>query len=158
MENPPAGILTAPLLSTILLVEDELMVREATRRSLKSAGYTVLEASAADEAIRVAAAVNVKINLLLTDLVMHGMDGLTLSRHLRRLYPSMSTILMSGYPVPEMTAQSARSDNMVYLQKPFTLNRLFDLVAKAIAATHSGIIEEQLTHTELSRDPEIARF
>lgn len=120
--------------TTILLVEDEAAVREITRDALLCAGYHVLESSGAEEAVQVATASDFKITLLLTDLVMRGMDGLALSKYLRSFNPTLMTILMSGYCPQDVAPKMVLDDRTLYLQKPFTLAGLCSQVASAGAA------------------------
>jgi two-component system cell cycle sensor histidine kinase/response regulator CckA len=118
---------------TILLVEDEPVVREITREVLERAGYRVLEASGAEEAIRISSAPGLGPHLLITDFVMYGIDGLALTHCLRSLHPGLITILMSGYAQRDVLGDLAGDPNTTYLQKPFSLSLLCDHVAKAIA-------------------------
>lgn len=119
---------------TILLVEDEPAVREITREALEQIGYRVLQADGPEDAIRVTGAKGCKIDLLLTDLVMPGMNGLVLAEHLGWTHPGLAAILMSGYAAHEMAAQLALPPTMLYIQKPFSLSLLCRRVRDAIAA------------------------
>ncbi len=83
---------------TLLVVEDEEAVRGVAVRSLKASGYRILEAANADEALGVSDSFPGTIDLLLTDVVMPGMDGTKLAEELRRRRPGIRVLFMSGYP------------------------------------------------------------
>lgn len=86
----------SPKLSTILLVEDEGFVREVACKVLESAGYRVLSTRNAAEAKRKFRGCVEGIELLLTDVVLPGRDGLTLANDLQAICPTLKTIFMSG--------------------------------------------------------------
>jgi CheY-like chemotaxis protein len=143
--NPPS-----PPNCTILLVEDESVVREITRDVLEQAGYSVLEACGPEEAIQVAANPDLPIHLLLTDLVMRGMDGLALAAQLRRLHPELITILMSGYAAADVLGGLAGSVITTYIQKPFTVDTLCSQLSRAIAARSRENIDEEFDAEEIT--------
>ena len=82
---------------TILLVEDESVVRDVTRQVLEYAGYRVLESDGPEEALRLGHEHRGRIGLLLSDVVMPGMTGPELALRLQRLQPGLITVFMSGY-------------------------------------------------------------
>ena len=104
---------------TVLLVEDETALRELTRGLLETAGYTVLEAARVEDAIRLAEAAQHKIDLLLTDVVMPGMDGHELSRRLTSSFPSLKVLYMSGYTDDVIVHRGVLNRGTTLLQKPF---------------------------------------
>jgi CheY-like chemotaxis protein len=106
---------------TILLVEDEASVRSLSIRVLSQHGYTVLEATNGDEALRLAQEqTGREIHLLLTDMVMPRMGGQELAKRLTHLYPQLKVLFISGY-TETTVAQSGLLDTGVnFLQKPFT--------------------------------------
>ena len=94
---------------TILLVEDDEAVRDAIGHELVVLGYRVVEASRRPEALRVAAGQpGRRIDLLLTDVVMPGMDGFTLAARLREKQPGLKVIFSSGYARDVALRQSPR--------------------------------------------------
>lgn len=103
---------------TVLLVEDETALRELTRGLLETAGYTVLEAANVEDAIRLAESAR-KIDLLLTDVVMPGMDGHELSRRLTSSSPSLKVLYMSGYTDDVIVHKGVLNRGTTLLQKPF---------------------------------------
>ena len=104
---------------TVLLVEDETALRELTRGLLETAGYTVLEAANVEDAIRLAESAHRKIDLLLTDVVMPGMDGHELSRRLTSSCPSLKVLYMSGYTDDVIVHKGVLNRGTTLLQKPF---------------------------------------
>lgn len=113
---------------TVLVVEDERLVRELTRRILSDAGYTVLDASNGAEAIRVAAAHGSDIHLLLTDVVMPGMSGRQLARQLVESRPALRVLYTSAY-FDEMVGGGAEAD---VVAKPFQRETLLQRVRLAL--------------------------
>ena len=109
---------------TILLVEDKDSVRALTRRILARAGYTVLTARDADEALRVSAQCDEPIELLLTDVIMAGLSGPRLAETLVGLRPNLGVLFMSGYNEDTIIRQGVLRQGVAYLQKPFTPSAL----------------------------------
>lgn len=109
---------------TILLVEDEKGVRDLAREYLAEAGYEVLEAQNADEALRIVRTRAEDIDLLLTDVVMAGISGRQLAEQMQQLRPGIRVLYMSGYTDEAIVHHGILGRGMVLLQKPFTLNSL----------------------------------
>jgi two-component system, cell cycle sensor histidine kinase and response regulator CckA len=109
---------------TILLVEDEEAVRSFAARALKLRGYKVLEAAGGEEALEIVNAHDGKIDLLITDVVMPGMDGPTLVRTVKRLRPDMAVIFMSGYAEEAFRRNDEKAEELHFLPKPFGLKQL----------------------------------
>ena len=118
--------------TTILLVEDESHVREVTRAVLEHAGYRVLESNGAEEAIRLGKEHQGRIGLLLSDVVMPGMNGLELALRLQNLQPGLITVFMSGYADHDVMRKVMNSETTTYIQKPFTIDVLLTRVAAAL--------------------------
>ncbi len=121
---------------TILLVEDESYVRDVACEILESAGYHVISASTGKEALA-AFEKHGAVNLLLTDVVMPGMNGHTLSNQLTALQPGLKTIYMSGYTESSLLRHDLEVDNILYVQKPFTLESLTNKVKEVLASPAS---------------------
>ena len=117
---------------TILLVEDEEGVRVLARDILARRGYTVLEASAPDEAITIATTERRHIHLLLTDVIMPQMRGDKLQVRLRGLHPEMSVLYMSGYPDDSLSDHGVLMPGTLLLPKPFTPRELLRKVREAL--------------------------
>ncbi len=105
---------------TILLVEDEGAVRTVACQSLRRLGYTVLEAADGGAAMLVARRQETPIAILVTDVVMPGMDGAALADRLRADHPGLKVLLMSGYAYDVALQQAALEPGLHFLQKPFT--------------------------------------
>jgi two-component system cell cycle sensor histidine kinase/response regulator CckA len=105
---------------TILLTDDEPLVRNLIATLLNNQGYTVLEASNGSEALQVVREhANDKIDLLLTDIAMPQMDGVQLSTEFRRLFPQAKIILMSGYTEESKLQRVMAEPNVEFIGKPF---------------------------------------
>ncbi|MGI6461513.1 MAG: PAS domain S-box protein [Candidatus Hydrogenedentales bacterium] len=113
---------------TILVVEDEEMVRNLTCNVLRKYGYTVLTAQDGEDALRVAESSGNAIDLLLTDVVMPRMGGLELYEQLAPRVPRMKVLFMSGYANELVSDCVALGPDTVLLQKPFTVQSLTEQV------------------------------
>ena len=120
--------------ATVLLVEDEPAVRQVTRAVLEIGGYRVLEADGPAAAEHIASNVEIAIDLLLTDVVMPGMNGAELARRLRELRPELVTLFMTGYADSEIRQPATHGVPQKHIQKPFTVNGLLTQVAAALAS------------------------
>jgi CheY-like chemotaxis protein len=105
---------------TILLVEDQDMVRSLVRRILASEGYSVFEACNGQEALEFAKRNKSNIDLLLTDVVMPQMSGRELADRFRHDRPRTKVIYVSGFTRDEFLKQDAENASAHFLQKPFT--------------------------------------
>jgi hypothetical protein len=131
--QPPAPV-EAPArgVETILLVEDEEPLLEATRRLLTRAGYQVITARNGAVALERARAHEGAIELLLTDVVMPGMRGNQLAEELRALRPAVQVLYMSGFAWP-IVENAMRIEAADLIDKPFTAHELLARVAAARA-------------------------
>jgi len=109
---------------TILLVEDEEVVRKLAVRILKRQGYTVLEGSHGNEAIDVCKQHKGPVHLLLTDVVMPQMSGRQLAEQLKQVCQDFRVLYMSGYTDNAITHHGVLEEGMNYIQKPFTVDGL----------------------------------
>ena len=109
---------------TVLLVEDEPALRKLTRKSLLDAGFTVLEARDALEAIEIARQTATHIDLLLTDVIMPGMSGRALAEALSPHRPEMRVIYMSGYSDGVIAKHGIVEAELAILRKPFSRDEL----------------------------------
>ena len=118
---------------TILLAEDELMVRALTVTILRGVGFLVLEASDGEEALRVANQLQgKKIDLLLSDIMMPRMSGIDLYQQFSSQYPGIPVVLMSGYTTESIPKSSGPDKHVSFLPKPFTPARLAEEVRAAL--------------------------
>lgn len=105
---------------TILLVEDEDVVRGLTRKILMQAGYNVLDAQSGEEAIRLCRAHTGPIDLLLTDVVMPEISGKEVADRMLELRPAIRVLFMSGYTDEAIVQHGVLDANVKFIQKPFT--------------------------------------
>src|SRR6266478_6289010 len=109
---------------TILLVEDEENLRQLTRQSLENQGYRVIDAADGAAAIRLSQAHKGPIHLLLTDVIMPGMNGRELANQVSPSRPEMKVLYMSGYTENHIGHNGTLDQGIILLQKPFTLPAL----------------------------------
>lgn len=105
---------------TLLLVEDDVGVRELGVASLRGHGYTVLTAPDGRAALDIASAHTAPIALLVTDVVMPRTSGLQLAQQLTQVRPAMQVLYMSGYTDDAVVRQGVLHADVAFLQKPFT--------------------------------------
>jgi signal transduction histidine kinase/DNA-binding response OmpR family regulator len=123
---------------TILVVEDESAVRSMVRQTLERKGYTVLEAASADEALKIHALHDGHpIQLMLTDVVMPGMDGRKLAELMKAARPMMSILFMSGYTEDSVIRRGNQENNLEFIGKPFGPEELATRVREVLARTES---------------------
>ena len=122
--------------ATILLVDDENLVRMSVRHYLEDRGYTVLEAADADEALTVCREHDGTIELLLTDVGLPGVSGPALARQVRELRPDTGILLMSGYPGSPAQSPVLRDlGSAAFLPKPFSAEELAAQVREVIGGS-----------------------
>jgi len=109
---------------TILLVEDETTILEVAAIMLEELGYSVLTAGTPGDAISIAEENRGKIHLLITDVVMPGMNGRELSDKLLSIYPDLRCLFMSGYTASIIARHGVLDDGMHFIQKPFSMKDL----------------------------------
>ncbi|OYY72182.1 PAS domain-containing sensor histidine kinase [Sphingomonas sp. 28-63-12] len=117
---------------TILIVEDEDMVRAVAERALTRQGYTVLTAEHGEAALELLVT-HPRPDLLISDVVMPMMDGPTMVRHVRQQYPDLPILFMSGY-AEEQLRKSIDLDNVAFIAKPFSVQQLAEAVRDTLAA------------------------
>ena len=129
-------ILSLFVMKSILLVEDEDMLRGLIRELLEIKGYFVLEASQGVEALEVMRSANRDVDLVLTDVVMPHMSGSELVDQLKASHPGLKVIFMSGYTGASNAAihKNLGTPGVAFLQKPFRLNALIGVVEGLLGA------------------------
>jgi two-component system cell cycle sensor histidine kinase/response regulator CckA len=148
LAKTPAALVQAAG-ETVLLVEDEPAVRLMTSRALQEYGYGVVEASGGHQALGVLERSEGRIDLLITDVVLHGMDGPELARRAAELLPELPVLFISGYTDDEVVRRGLLQAGQPFLQKPFTPEALGAEVAmllKGRNASRSGLASSQLAH------------
>jgi signal transduction histidine kinase/ActR/RegA family two-component response regulator len=137
-----APVATAPGpvggVETVLLVEDDSQVRAFVADALRRVGYTVLEASRGAEAIELAATYQSPIHLLLTDVVMSGMNGRELSEHITRLRGNVRVLFMSGYSDDAMLRHGVQTATAHLIEKPFSVDALRVKIREVIASARAA--------------------
>ena len=117
---------------TILVVEDQTAVRSFAKAALRQHGYPVLEASDGDEAISVAKQHLGQIDLLVTDVIMPGLNGRELSEHLKQLYPNLKVLFISGYTADVIGRRGVLDPGVAFLRKPFGQEELAQKVREVL--------------------------
>jgi two-component system cell cycle sensor histidine kinase/response regulator CckA len=115
---------------TVLLVEDEPTVRSVAERALTRHGYTVVTADNGEDALEILAK-GEKFDLLISDVVMPGMDGPTMVREARESRPDLKILFMSGY-AEEQLRKSIDLENVNFLPKPFSVTELAEAARRAV--------------------------
>jgi CheY-like chemotaxis protein len=117
---------------TVLVVEDDDGVRELARRALARLGYTVLTAPAGEPALALARAHDGTIHLLVTDVVMPGMNGREVADHLRALRPETRVLFTSGYTENVIVHRGVLEDGLAFLAKPYSPQALGEKVRQIL--------------------------
>jgi two-component system cell cycle sensor histidine kinase/response regulator CckA len=117
---------------TVLLVEDEDPVRLFAARALRSKGYQVIEARSGEAALELLEREAPDLDLLITDVVMPGIDGPTLFRTVRETRPGLPVVCISGYSEDALRQRIVGADGVAFLPKPFSLKQLAVAVKRAV--------------------------
>jgi CheY-like chemotaxis protein/two-component sensor histidine kinase len=116
----------------VLLVEDEPALREVTRRILTRNGYRVIAADNGNEAIRAAMSCEGRIDVLLTDVIMPGMQGREVAQQIRKIQPDIAILYMSGYTEGLLSAQGVLEPGINLIEKPFNEKSLLRKVGEIL--------------------------
>lgn len=116
----------------VLLVEDEAPVRAFASRALQLRGFTVIEAGSGEQALSLLHDMNLHVDVFVTDVILPGVDGPTWVRKALEARPKTTSVFVSGYTEDAFSDQQDRIDHSVFLQKPFSLIELADLVGRQI--------------------------
>jgi DNA-binding NtrC family response regulator len=119
---------------TVLLVEDDAMVRRLAEVTLERAGYRVFTAPSGGDALRLAAGRDGAIDLVVTDVVMPGMPGPQLAQRLEASQPGLRVLYMSGYADDTMARHGVSEERVSFLAKPFTPDELARRVREVLDA------------------------
>jgi len=107
-------------------------VRNATARALRGRGYGVLEAEDAAAALPVLEATTQALDLLITDIVMPGMNGHRLAEHARTVRPTLPVLLISGFTADEAVRRDVLHGRLAFLEKPFRVQDLDDCIRRLL--------------------------
>jgi two-component system sensor histidine kinase EvgS len=116
----------------VLIVEDEASILKLTQKMLDGLNYRVLAAATPAEAVEIAREHKEEIHLLLTDVIMPGMNGRDLAERLRADYPMLKVLFMSGYTANVIEHRGALDKGVNFIQKPFSKKALALKVEKAL--------------------------
>jgi two-component system cell cycle sensor histidine kinase/response regulator CckA len=133
--------LKAPLrgTGTILLAEDEPMVRNLARSIIAKAGYTVREARNGKEALECYATLPAALDLLITDVIMPEMGGVELVKRLHSIQPGLRVIYMSGYTDDALGPQGVLDGGIQFLRKPFSAVELLAKIGESLGMGPQGL-------------------
>jgi len=109
---------------TVLLVEDNDLVRKTVTATLKTVGYTVLAAGTPQDALAVCEKKETPIDLLITDVVMPGISGTELRHKIEAIRPGMKVLFMSGYTSHIIVDRGMLEEGVHFIQKPFSAEDL----------------------------------
>lgn len=129
------GLDAPPSLGVVLIVEDESFVRQVAAEILVAAGYEVLTARNATDALTIFLAHQERIALVVLDVVLPGKNGCDLAVELAALRPGLKILLMSGYPENVITKNKVTQGKAMYLAKPFSVEGLMRKVRDAVVAS-----------------------
>lgn len=115
---------------SILVVDDELLIRDLLYDFFTGHGWDIAVAENGEKALEIISAR--KIDLLLTDIKMPEMDGLTLTGKVKSIRPDLPVVLMTGFPSVETAVEAIRTKASDYIIKPFNLNQLYKLVEEQL--------------------------
>jgi hypothetical protein len=119
---------------TVLVVEDDAQVRQLVERTLKRHGYRVLTADGAEPALELCCSGGTPPDLLLTDIVLTGMDGTHLAAEIRERFPRMPVLFMSGYAPDSLVRERALAPDAAVLHKPFRPDQLLRMLRGVLDA------------------------
>jgi PAS domain S-box-containing protein len=132
---------SGPAGQTILLVDDEAIIRSNVRECLEQLGYHVLEADGGEAGLRICEQLSGSIDLVLTDLVMPGTGGHQLAAELSRRFPQIGMVFMSGYTENSAARRDILLKGSAFLQKPFSVGDLSRVVREALALRAIGVAQ-----------------
>jgi CheY-like chemotaxis protein len=122
-----------PATATILLVEDNQMVREMAVELLESNGFTVLAADSPLQAQEIDQAYDGVIDLMISDVIMPQMNGMELYGILQKRHPGMPVLYISGYTSDVVVHDDTREEEIMFLKKPFTAEQFLERVRRSLA-------------------------
>lgn len=127
LRRPPGGV-------TILVVDDEDVVRRLVARMLQEQGYQVLVAVSGDDALRMLQRAALRVRAVVTDLSMPGLKGGQLGDTIATCWPHLRVLYMSGYPAARMVGEGGLDPSRPFIQKPFTAEQLGRRMRELLAA------------------------
>ena len=125
----PAGVVSD---ATILIVEDDALVRSVTSSMLTKNGYKVIEAIDGADALRVCQSFSGPIHLVVSDVIMPGLSGPETSAQLARIRPGLRTLFMSGYMGERIVQHGIQESDFAFIEKPFTPQSLIQKIREIL--------------------------
>jgi len=139
----------------ILVVDDSPDTLEVLKRNLKAEGYTVFAALGAVKAIKIIE--SSPVDLVITDLKMPEVDGLSLVRHIQENYKNMGVMMITGYPSIEGAVEAVKSGAEEYLSKPFTDEELSSAVKRSLDKLSLRRKTETLSYTPPDQNSSLSK-
>ncbi len=118
---------------TVLLVDDQPEVREVVKDNLINLGYAVVEAESGNKALEICSNTLFEIDLLITDIIMPGMNGTVLAKTVQELFPKIRILFMSGYTDNMFGQDGMLSPETNFIQKPFTITQLGEKIKEILS-------------------------
>jgi len=115
---------------SILVVDDELLIRDLLYDFFTDQGWEISLAESGEKALEILR--SKKVDLVLTDLKMPVMDGLTLTSEVKQNYPEIPVVIMTGYPSVDSAVSALRQKVADYIIKPFNINQLYKVIEQQI--------------------------
>ena len=128
-----------------MVVEDDAAARTAVSEALRAYNYTVFSAANGMEALKVVEERQGKIDLVLSDLVMPGMSGVTLYKKLTQDYPEIQVMVMTGYPLKDDTRELLEEGGITWLAKPIHMRSLVRAIQKVLNSESAKVSSEVIT-------------
>ncbi len=125
----------------ILIVEDEASVLTATSHVLKRFGYTVFQAESGRKALDMLSAMETPVDLVLTDVIMPGMDGVEFSHRMKAIYNNIPVVFMSGYTDNQISDRGVDVNSTPYIHKPFKPLTLVETIRKTLDQTNTMMMQ-----------------
>lgn len=122
---------------SILVVDDELLIRDLLYDFFHGQGWDIAVAEDGEKALRILQ--SQKIDLVLTDIRMPQMDGLTLTSEMQQSYPDIPVVLMTGYPSVDSAVTALRCRVTDYITKPFNINKLYKVIQTKVQEKEAGV-------------------
>ncbi|HEY8800986.1 MAG TPA: PAS domain S-box protein, partial [Candidatus Limnocylindrales bacterium] len=137
-ERPTVAATPAVGAGTVLVVEDEPVVREMTSQMLTRSGYEVIAVASGAEAMTRLAGLEASIDVLITDVIMPNMSGIELAELVMDRYLQVGVVLLSGYTAETLNLERVTIRGATFLSKPVTSNLLLQAVHRAVASVRAG--------------------
>ena len=128
-----------------MVVEDDAAARTAVSEALRAYNYNVFSAANGMEALKVVEERRGKIDLVLSDLVMPGMSGVTLYKKLTQDYPEIQVMVMTGYPLKDDTRELLENGGITWLAKPIHMRSLVRAIQKVLNTENAKVSSEAIT-------------